>query len=473
MSSATLNDLPEDVLMNILARFPVKSLLQFKCVCKPWYAVIKDPIFITKHVNQSALRNNGYLAITRRGGNFLGKCSISLISYENFHEVITITLPYKEDGVALFQIVGSCNGILCMNVSKLGNTNFLFNPATSELKELPKPDDLFDEFISLQFGDVDPYDLDELIGLGFGYDAKSNDYKLVRISYSKMVGGKVYSEVDVYSLSTNSWRRKDKLVHGTVVKNSFSEALINGALHWRGATTVVRNLIISFGLRDEMSHYIELPEINLDGNEIYEWFPFVRKELLAIVISSGEYQRTFNIWVMNEYGIKETWNKQLTVGPIYVHRLVGCGRNEELLFVSYSMMYVYDLQRNPPCDINEANDNRIGFVSRERGVVNHIESLVTIEGTKVCVERKRTKRSWFKEILNILICVLIGLFIIIGIYFRDPYFDEACRTYRHFKYPRGNPFVMGPDNYPVCKEYGYCMCPLFLSKERLPTSADQ
>ncbi len=56
------------------------------------------------------------------------------------------------------------------------------------------------EFISLQFSGEDPYGLDELIGLGFGYDAKSNDYKLVRISYSKMVGGKVYSKVDVYSL---------------------------------------------------------------------------------------------------------------------------------------------------------------------------------------------------------------------------------------------------------------------------------
>jgi hypothetical protein len=104
MSSATLNDLPEDVLMNIFARLPVKSLLQFKCVCKPWYAVIRDPIFITKHANQSALSNNGYLAVTRCGGNFLGKCSISLISYETFHEVITITLPYKEDGAALSEL---------------------------------------------------------------------------------------------------------------------------------------------------------------------------------------------------------------------------------------------------------------------------------------------------------------------------------------------------------------------------------
>ncbi len=137
MSRLMLNDLPKDILMNIFARLPVKSLLQLKYVCKLWYAIIRDTIFTTKHANQSALSNNGYLAVTRCGGTFHGKCSISLISYETFREVITITVPYKEGGEAHFRIVGSYNGVLCMNVSKFGDTNFLFNPTTSEFKELP------------------------------------------------------------------------------------------------------------------------------------------------------------------------------------------------------------------------------------------------------------------------------------------------------------------------------------------------
>ncbi|KAK7821318.1 hypothetical protein CFP56_037825, partial [Quercus suber] len=62
----------------------------------------------------------------------------------------------------------------------------------------------------------------------------SNDYKLVRFSYSKELKDQIYSEVDAYSLSTNSWRRKDMLVPGVVFENSFSKAVINVALHWRG-----------------------------------------------------------------------------------------------------------------------------------------------------------------------------------------------------------------------------------------------
>ena len=72
---------------------------------------------------------------------------------------------------------------------------FLFNPITSEFKELPKPDDLVHQHIERTF---------EFIGLGFGYDLESSDYKLVRISYSKELEDQFYSKIDVYSLSTNS-----------------------------------------------------------------------------------------------------------------------------------------------------------------------------------------------------------------------------------------------------------------------------
>lgn len=63
----------------------------------------------------------------------------------------------------------------------------------------------------------------------------------------------------MYSLSTNSWRRKDTLVHGSIVENSFSKGDLNGALHWTGAIRkkeIIHNIIISFNIRDEVSGYI-------------------------------------------------------------------------------------------------------------------------------------------------------------------------------------------------------------------------
>lgn len=86
---------------------------------------IKGPIFITKHVNQSVLSNNGYLAVTRQGGTFIGKSSISLISYEMYHEVINITNPSSIVDYAPFRIVGSCNGVLCLNASEVRDKFFI------------------------------------------------------------------------------------------------------------------------------------------------------------------------------------------------------------------------------------------------------------------------------------------------------------------------------------------------------------
>ena len=40
--------------------------------------------------------------------------------------------------------------------------------------------------------------------VGFGHDPETNDYKLVRYSFSKKTIEQIYSRVDVYSLSTNS-----------------------------------------------------------------------------------------------------------------------------------------------------------------------------------------------------------------------------------------------------------------------------
>ncbi|KAK9986537.1 hypothetical protein SO802_031488 [Lithocarpus litseifolius] len=296
MSSVMVNGFPEDVLMDIFARLPVKSLSQFKRVCKSWCNLIKDPVFVTKYVNQFALSNNGK---------------------------------------ASFRI------------------------------KLPKPDDLVDQHIEGIFA---------LTGLGFGYDPESNDYKLVRFSYSKELEDQSYSEVDGYSLSTNSWRRKDMLVPGVVFENSFSKAVINVALHWRGIAKkrgFYSFLILSFVISS--TNYQEY------RNTFNIW----------------EYRNTFDIWVMNEYGVEESWTKQSTVGPLGVHSLVGFGKNEELLFASHSMMLLYDLQRvkTPHDDISWANiigDNFIRCIE----AANHIESLVTIEGPKlVCPAHIRKEAS--------------------------------------------------------------------------------
>ncbi|GJN18773.1 hypothetical protein PR202_gb05971 [Eleusine coracana subsp. coracana] len=47
-------DLLEEIVIDILARLPVKDLLKYKSVCKAWRKIISDPTFIKAHLRFSA-----------------------------------------------------------------------------------------------------------------------------------------------------------------------------------------------------------------------------------------------------------------------------------------------------------------------------------------------------------------------------------------------------------------------------------
>ncbi|CAK9142904.1 unnamed protein product [Ilex paraguariensis] len=54
-SSATVSscNLPQDLIVEILSRLPVKSLLRFKSVSKPWLALINNPKLISLHLSHT------------------------------------------------------------------------------------------------------------------------------------------------------------------------------------------------------------------------------------------------------------------------------------------------------------------------------------------------------------------------------------------------------------------------------------
>ncbi|KAL6135064.1 hypothetical protein ACLB2K_067292 [Fragaria x ananassa] len=53
--AAVLTD-HEDILVEILARLPVKTLMRFRCVCTTWRSLIADPHFVKKHMKYDAER---------------------------------------------------------------------------------------------------------------------------------------------------------------------------------------------------------------------------------------------------------------------------------------------------------------------------------------------------------------------------------------------------------------------------------
>ncbi|XP_059452577.1 F-box/kelch-repeat protein At3g06240-like [Corylus avellana] len=303
-------ELPEDLLTEILSKLPVKCLGRFKCVSKSWYALITNPNFITKHVTWANSHNPHRMAILSHW-NACGNPRVSTL----FNE--TLQLSGDVDLLQLFQhqvgevvVVGACNGIICLSATLREDGKWisgyehlvLWNPATRESKMLPpihRPWDLPGYFSNF----------------GFGFDSKTNDYKVVRILHDNS-----QSEVAVYSLSADSWRAIDSTPHPSYSINSSSfPSYLNGAFYWWAFDMgeISQPFLVSFDMSNEVFQKVLL--LPLEAS-LFEGIAVVNDSVALILRCEGELDYSFDIWALNESCVERTWTKLLTIEPIPPYR---------------------------------------------------------------------------------------------------------------------------------------------------------
>lgn len=223
--------------------------------------------------------------------------------------------------------------------------------------------------------------------LGFGYDEVVEDYKVLRIVYY----GYPLSQVEVYSLGSDSWREVKTSVKFLVFESG-SSVFLNGAFHWTALGFEEMNgkkLIVGFGLREEVFKYIMPPKFEVGAGEKFSWNVVALKGMLGVIgsVKRGA-GKTFEVWVMEEYGVVSSWMKyrSFEIGT-QVGRSLGCGLNGEVLVEkddSELVLYDSDTQQIK----NIGNDHAVAYWS---DVFNYVGSLLPIKGGKV-VERFNLSR---------------------------------------------------------------------------------
>ncbi|KAK9984184.1 hypothetical protein SO802_033709 [Lithocarpus litseifolius] len=157
-------------------------------------------------------------------------------------------------------------------------------------------------------------------GLGFGFDAKTEDYKVVRVLYShdgdyNTDNYKIYQGKDIRTVSSESWRISESTVDGVVSKNHTCAAEIHGALHFKAKRLMERDqklrLIMSFDLETETFCDIMLPDEFLASENERSWQLSVLHECLSLVVhhQNGQDGTSMHVWVMKEYGVTNSWTK--------------------------------------------------------------------------------------------------------------------------------------------------------------------
>ncbi|KAM5580272.1 F-box/kelch-repeat protein [Rosa sericea] len=288
-------DYEEDVIAEILARLPVKSLMRFRCVCKSWRALICESYFVKKHLSY------GERGITESAHRLIFMLDPPLVlDYEALKSMKDD--DYGDGAAAQFAVtqldfpvrksipdygyrvgVGSCNGLVCVQVDL--EAIMLWNPCTRDSKVLPKPPQVINSEFSYYF-------------YGFGYDSASDDYKVIR-GFADYLAKKIM--IHIFSLKTGSWRTVEDIDYVTLITQQ--GLFLNGALHWLYNLPEGGSRILSFDLEAEkFQKTIPLP--------YDDWFydPLIYKNCLCVLACPAG-TNTFNIWMMKEYGDKESWTE--------------------------------------------------------------------------------------------------------------------------------------------------------------------
>uniref|UniRef100_A0A2N9HGV0 F-box associated beta-propeller type 3 domain-containing protein n=1 Tax=Fagus sylvatica TaxID=28930 RepID=A0A2N9HGV0_FAGSY len=220
-------------------------------------------------------------------------------------QISRIEMPFLHHCIA-----GFCNGMFCFaNDKELDEIIYLWNPSIRKYKKL----------VATRL--THPHDG---ITVGLAYHSQNNDYKVLRIMSENFfpedfpTGEKVKpAEAEVYTLSTDSWRKViisvDSLSgsesHGRVdYIEERRSTFFNGALH-SIAYSGNHKFILSFDVNDGRFREIMLPQNYSD--EVFPYFQCltVFKGSLALIVL--EKYRKYNIlWVMKEYGVVESWTKK-------------------------------------------------------------------------------------------------------------------------------------------------------------------
>ncbi|XWS75104.1 hypothetical protein CRYUN_Cryun01aG0056300 [Craigia yunnanensis] len=302
---------PEDLLTEILLKLPVKSIIRFRCVAKPWCALFKNPSFVSLHRGLS--KRNNYLLVNYRDDNNEGKVMRLFVSYHDLRQ----QFPCHFAGKSVFHFCID-NGLFCL-CDPYDSRISLWNPATREFRILPECNQ-----------NIPPSTL------GFGLDSLSNDYKV--IYFRTYVNGETYMRGchhAVYRMSTGSWRvlkeNDVQFFRDLRICPNYNNACVNGVYYWQVFKSYpsrsVTVMVLAFHLGTEVFKLIKSPIFGhgkllpLHDGRISIW-------------DSKTMERSIEIWVLN---YERHWTKLLKIDPLLkVERMFGFWKNGKVFVESES-----------------------------------------------------------------------------------------------------------------------------------------
>ncbi|KAL2921062.1 hypothetical protein RDABS01_012553 [Bienertia sinuspersici] len=277
---------PDEIILQILARLPIKSLFRFRTVCKYWHQLLSDKYFVHLYNEMSVKSSMILVEITE-----VSESKSRLICVDYLRGVSEFPLDFLKDRV---RVRASCNGLLCCSSIPDKGVFYVCNPMTRELKMLPK---------SRERPVTRFYPDGEATLVGIACDLSDNTkFNVVLAGYHRPFG---YSPTKtficmVYNSEINKWRKFVTLQEEHFTQMNRNQVVfVNGMLHW---LTVSYSCILVLDLEIDVWRKIYLPdEMSYgSGNRMY----LLESDGCLSVVQISE--AWMDIWVMENYE-KQEW----------------------------------------------------------------------------------------------------------------------------------------------------------------------
>ncbi|XP_042515424.1 F-box protein At3g07870-like [Macadamia integrifolia] len=299
-----MEDFPQDLILNILSRLPVKLLIQSRCVSKLWCNLVDSQCLASMHLRQGSEEPSLLLVACPTG-----KASITSL-YLLKEDRGTLRTSHN----ATMQILNSrkygpwcsCNGLLCFARHGDGLLSsrhdgrelvFICNPLRGDVLTLPP------------ITTISPVPVGQKYGLG--YYPSTKEYKVVRIFYHAFDGiNDQYSfGAEIYTLRSKSWRDvRSTPPYAVTGKPVFAE----GSLHWMINSELHPNktehVILSFNIAREEFSVMPHPDIGLKNHDMLALVDLGGS--LSLVDSSSD--KHILIWVLKDYN-KRCWLREYCI----------------------------------------------------------------------------------------------------------------------------------------------------------------
>ncbi|KAK1419129.1 hypothetical protein QVD17_28287 [Tagetes erecta] len=387
--SSVENDLPGEVVSDILIRLPAKPLSQFRTVSKSFNTLISHPSFIKSHLHHSTSTHDDETLMLIH----------SLFCFNSTNPVTThhsqsphisnsgsIRLPRSFNLPPRYNrasVIGSVNGLVCFllttGVGFVTPVIHIWNPSLSAVMTVAPYAVVGDGVLDLHYG--------------FGFDLVNDDYKVV--NFARMfrppgfltAGDCVFQDwmkVEVYSMKKGSWGVISDRFPSSVTC-VFDDAKVSitgsdgrdGRVHWLCCGGIrTKQIIVAFDLGVEKFSQLSLPD------SVGKWRNG-RANVLGLLggkicVMGYDENGDFEVWVMSEYGVSESWVKDYAFsqfgGGIFP---IGFTLNNEFVFQDDNKCLV--LYDQKAAKVKSFNVTVSGWESTERFmIVPYVDSLVWI-----------------------------------------------------------------------------------------------